>query len=352
MQSLPRSIEFKNSTANQLLGMDLHPRQLIELVGRPKPPGQHHMRYTPADMRDVWFRQNSVPSPSEWKAGTKLKPPTTVVSRMTKGGVGKTSISINLACVSAMMGYRVLVIDADPQATASNLLGLDTSDPAFNCNHVGNFLLRTSKEPDADLPSSIYRIYEGGFLDLLPADINMARADQSLISAIASHSRADLFLSRNSDYLSKNYDLIVVDTAPGTTPVGLAFTYAARHVGKVMAVVEPEGSCIKALDVLQSNLDELENAAGAKVDMYIVVNKYQPGPKHIKQMMPFLWENHSKNLCESIISSYLGFSRQFDTKGGLLPLVELEPSSPGAASIIDATKSILDVFGATMDRRA
>ena len=344
---MSRTIEFKTSVATALSGLEVTPKKLQELVGREKPAGQHHMRYTPADMRAARYRAAGLTVPTDEELQkTGLKFPKIIVTRMTKGGVGKTSISVNLASTLAMMGYRVLLIDADPQASASNLLGVETAAYDTKIQHIGHFLTRPNKEPDSDLPDAIEHIYEGGFLDLIPSDITLAESDASLVTVMASHARAHLFLSRNAAYLASHYDVIFVDTAPGTTPIGLAFSYAAKEAGKVLTVVEPEGSCLRALDSLASNLAEINTVTGAEVGMEVVVNKYHPSLKHVRESMGFLYSKYGSMLNDSIIPQFSGFARQLNPGNrDAAPLVEVEPSSVGAAAIFDVAKSLIQSFG-------
>ena len=348
---MPRAVEFKTSVATTLSGLEITPRKLQELVGREKPAGQHHMRYRPADMMAARYHAAGleVPNGDELQSASS-RFPALVVTRMTKGGVGKTSLCVNIAATLAMMGYRVLVIDADPQASASNLLGVETASYDTQITHIGHFLTKpkADKEPDQDLPDAIVHIYDGGFLDLIPSDITLAESDASLVTVMASHARAHLFLNRNAAFLSRHYDVILVDTAPGTTPIGLAFSYAAKEAGKVLTVVEPEGSCLRALDSLASNLAEINTVTGAEVGMEVVINKYHPSLKHVRESMGFLYAKYGAMLNDSIIPQFTGFARQLNPGNrDAAPLVEVEPSSVGAAAIFDVAKSLVRSFHIT-----
>lgn len=309
------------------------------------------MRYTPADMMAARYHAAGLKLPATDELGqTAAEFPALIVTRMTKGGVGKTSVCVNVAASMAMMGYRVLLIDADPQASASNLLGVETASYETQITHIGHFLTKhkTDKEPDVDLPNAIHHIYEGGFFDLIPSDITLAESDASMVTVMASHARAHLFLTRNADFLSKNYDVIFVDTAPGTTPIGLAFSYAAKEAGKVLTVVEPEGSCLRALDSLASNLAEINTVTAAQVGMEVVINKYHPSLKHVRESMGFLYSKYGAMLNDSIIPQFTGFARQLNPGNrDAAPLVEVEPSSVGATAIFDVAKSLIRSFRIT-----
>lgn len=345
---MPKAIDFKTSVALALLDVPMSGKQLQELVAREKPAGQHHMRYTPADICNARYRSAGFDPSLKDQPLLNPKLPPVIVTRMTKGGVGKTSISVNVATAIAMAGYRVLMIDADPQASASNLLGIETAVYDTNILHIGHFLRKASSAPDSDLPGAIKHIYEGGFLDLIPSDITLAETDASLVAVMSSHTRAELFLNRNRDFFAKHYDVIVVDTAPGTTPIGLAFSFASKTSGKVLTVVEPEGSCLRALDSLASNLAEIKAVTGAEISMEVVINKYHPSLKHIRESMGFLYSKYNSMLNDSIIPQFSGFARQLNPNNqDAGPLVEVESTSVGAAAIIDLSKSLIRSYAIT-----
>lgn len=342
-----RKIEFKTSVALALSGLNVSPKKLQELVGREKPAGQHHMRYTPSDLRNARYRAAGIPPDSEPQL---LLPhpertfPPLIVTRMTKGGVGKTSTSINLAAALAMMGYRILFIDADPQASATNLLGVD-SNSLDGLLHIGHFLTKKPTGADQDLASAIIPIYADGGLDLIPADITMSQTDANMVTIMASHQRALQFLTRNGLFLSQRYDAIIVDTAPGTTPMGLAFAFAAKESGKILTIVEPEGTCLRALESLASNLSEIKEVTGAQIGMEVVINKYHVSLKHIRENMGVLYSKYGDFLNDTIIPQFTGFAKQMDPNNkATMPLMESDPSSVGSAAIISLAKSIILSF--------
>lgn len=348
-----RDVSFKSSVAVKLSGLEVTAKKLWDLVGREKSENDYHLKYTPQDLRTAHYRYAEVDEDQQHTRTTSLfdsspqKLPRLVVTRMTKGGVGKTSTSVNVAVAMAMGGLRVLYIDADPQASASNMLGVD-SNFIEGIKHIGSFLTKTPLGPDLELSSAIIPIFSDGFLDLIPADITMSATDAQMVSLMASHERALSFLTRNARWLSQRYDAIVVDTAPGTTPIGLAFTYAAKESGKILTIVEPEGTCLRALDSLKSNIHEINSLTHASIGMEIVINKFHSQLKHIKECMGVLYTEYSKQLNENIIPQFSGFSRQMDpsnTNTG--PLVLQDPNSVGARAIFDLTRSLIVSFGIT-----
>ncbi len=82
-------IEFKTAVALALLGKEFSSKRLLELSGREKPRGQHHMKYSPTDLRSIRYRLAGLNPAEQQKAITKNKKlPALIVTRMTKGGVG------------------------------------------------------------------------------------------------------------------------------------------------------------------------------------------------------------------------------------------------------------------------
>lgn len=349
---MSRSVDFKTSVALALFDQpDVTYKDLMGLIGRPKPPGQHHMRFTPADLRAARYRlaglDPNTQDPPLLPPQERDFPPI-VVFRMSKGGVGKSTLSVNCAAAMAMMGFKVLMIDVDPQASASNIFGVD-SNYMNDIKHIGHFLLvKSSKAPDSDLNDAIMNIYDDGYLDLIAADITLTDVDARMVTEMNSHSRALLFLQRNAVSLSQHYDVIVVDSAPGTTPIGLAFTYAAHTSKKIITVVEPEGSCLKALDSLSSNLNEIEATTGTAVGMQIVINKYHPKLKHVRENMALLYQKYGNQLNDNIIPNFAGFARQMDADPKKIrPLIESDPASIGSQAIIGFALSVVQSFGIT-----
>lgn len=115
-------------------------------------------------------------------------------------------------------------------------------------------------------------------------------------------------------------------------------------------MVEPEGSCLRALDSLASNLAEIKAVTGANITMEVVINKYHPSLKHrVSESMGFLYSKYGSMLNDSIVPQYSGFARQLNPANrDVGPLVELESSSVGAAAIFDVVQSLIRSYGITM----
>ena len=128
-----------------------------------------------------------------------------------KGGVGKTTTSINLSTVLAKRGKKVLLMDADPQGNATSGLGIN-KEQQFSVYDV----LIEDIEVENTLQSTIVK-----HLDLCPSNINLAGAEVQLVSMEEREYR----LKKKIDNIKNKYDFIIIDCPPSLGLVTLnAFT--------------------------------------------------------------------------------------------------------------------------------
>ena len=129
-----------------------------------------------------------------------------------KGGVGKTTTTINLSTLIAKKGKKVLMIDADPQGNASSGVGIDRDDIELS---IYDILIDEVEFENVVKKTNIKN------LDICPSNINLAGAEVELVSVMSREHR----LKEKLDKIKDDYDFIIIDCPPSLGLITLnAFT--------------------------------------------------------------------------------------------------------------------------------
>lgn len=331
-----RNPQFRSKLVlDQLMGPGaLSKYHLKKLTSKETGDGVRHF-YSPGDVRRAKLGMLGVEEGQH-----PLVRPKIINARMAKGGTGKTTTAANTATALSFMGYRVLCIDGDPQASLTNLLGVDsTTDEEIP--HVGKLLQAFSQtKGEIDIASSVTHVFPEGMLDLIPSDITMSLMDGWLMSQVGRDTLFDRMIDANLTFFGQ-YDVIVIDSAPGTTLLSYNFMAASETL---LAVVWLDRESLKAVKLLMANVDEInQSIAGKNVDIEIVANGFHQGYRHCKESIATLAASYRGNLNENVIPHYTGFSRQQELVSAEShgALVEQDPFSPGAKVMFDLAKSLL-----------
>lgn len=313
---------------------------LKKLTGKETGDGSRHV-YRPSDVRNLKFVQYEID-----ESTTLPKRPPVVNCRMAKGGTGKTTVAANLATAFAFMGYKTLMIDADPQASLTNMMGIDASSE--DIKHIGHLMEESvANKGHADVVGATRAVFPDGMLDIIPADITLTNADGWLMNQMQRETVFDRLLTANTEFFGK-YDVIVVDSAPGTSLLSMNIMVASRTQ---LAVCWLDRENLKALPILLGNVDEI-NAAypNHASDVEIVANGYSAIYKQSKEALEVLVAKYPHQLNENVIQQFSGFHRQQALPGGESrgAVVEQDQSSPGAKALLDLAKSLLGRYRITL----
>lgn len=151
-----------------------------------------------------------------------------------KGGVGKTTSTVNIAAALAMGGLRTLVIDLDPQGNASTALGVEHK------TSVGVYEVLMGSATIAD---AIVKVSGFPELDCLPSNTSLANAEINLVSIVA----RELQLKAAIDEISANYDYIFIDCPPS---LGLLTINAFAASKELMIPIQTEYYALEGLSQL------------------------------------------------------------------------------------------------------
>ena len=141
-----------------------------------------------------------------------------------KGGVGKSTLSVHLAQFLALRGYRVLLLDADPQASSTAMMGFHPERDITPMDTLLPFLAG-----EADSLASVVRATHWDGLDIIPAKLSLYDAEY-LIAGDALGARSDRFekLRQGIEPISSHYDVVVIDPPPALGMISLNVLRAAN----------------------------------------------------------------------------------------------------------------------------
>lgn len=167
-----------------------------------------------------------------------------------KGGVGKTTVTVNIGGAVNSLGTRPLLIDADPQGYLTSAVGFDDAYTA-EANSLNDALLNPGEHDIRDL------VYQHDEFDFVPANIDMFSLEQQLISGMQSRRRLTQLLNDVDEW-----DMILIDCPPS---LGILTDNALLAAKNVITPAEAEDTSIRALDLLFKQIDSLEDSFGETI---------------------------------------------------------------------------------------
>jgi len=167
-----------------------------------------------------------------------------------KGGVGKTTTCLNLACCVAALGKKVLLVDFDPQSNAGSGLGVDAAAGESIYDAVVS---------DVSIP-----VKKTKWCDVLPADIRLAAAEQELPNVENREYRLKEVLSKHID----SYDFVFIDCPPS---LGMLTLNALAAADTVLVPIQCEYYALEGLSQLVNTVKNVKKKINPEIDIEGIV---------------------------------------------------------------------------------
>lgn len=240
--------------------------------------------------------------------------PATIIAMCNqKGGVGKTTSTINMGAALAEFGRKVLLVDLDPQGALSAGLGISHEELDIT---VHNLLVDNSSSIfDAILPSGVEN------LDLVPANIDLSAAEIQLVNEVG----REQALARALRPVMKDYDFIIIDCQPS---LGLLTVNALSCADSVMIPVESEYFSLRGLALLMDTVEKVRDRLNFKLEVLgILVTMFDRRTLHAREVMERLVEAFGDKVFDSVITRTVRFP---ETSVAGEPISSWAPKSSGA----------------------
>ena len=245
-----------------------------------------------------------------------------------KGGVGKTTSTINLGASLASYGRKVLLVDLDPQGALSAGLGVPHYELA---NTVHNLLV----EPRVPISDVLIKTRVDG-LDLVPSNIDLSAAEIQLVNEVG----REQALARALQPLLDQYDYILIDCQPS---LGLLTVNALACSDAVIIPTECEFFSLRGLALLTDTVDKVRERLNPKLKIDgILVTRFDSRTVNAREVMARVLERFGDLVFDTVITRTVRFP---ETSVAGEPITSWAPKSGGAQAYRALAREVIDRFG-------
>ena len=241
-----------------------------------------------------------------------------------KGGVGKTTTTVNIAAALSMGGLRVLVIDLDPQGNASTALGFEHRQSAG----VYEVLMGS-----AQISEVIQKVAGFPALDCLPSNTSLANAEINLVSMVA----RELQLKAAIDEISANYDYIFIDCPPS---LGLLTINAFAGSKELLIPIQTEYYALEGLSQLLETYSVVKKRLNPTLNLSTIVLTMFDGRTRLSNDVAANVRSHFPNELIDIPSPRA--VRVSEAPSYNQTVMTYDPLSPGAIAYMQVAREIAE----------
>lgn len=250
-----------------------------------------------------------------------------------KGGVGKTTTTVNLAAALAQSGLRVLVLDNDPQGNASTALGIDhrAGTPSIYEVLVDGALIESVIQPSPDVAN----------LFCVPATIDLSGAEIELVSMVARESRlrnaVDAYLAGQHARGEPPFDYVLVDCPPS---LGLLTVNAFVVAREVLIPIQCEYYALEGLSQLLKNIQLIQAHLNPELHVStIVLTMFDPRTNLAHQVADEVREHFAAQTIRTVVPRSVRVS---EAPSYGQTVMTYDPGSSGALAYLEAAREIAE----------
>jgi ATPases involved in chromosome partitioning len=239
-----------------------------------------------------------------------------------KGGVGKTTTSVNLGASLAEMGFRVLVVDLDPQGNATTGLGVNAREVEGSTYDV---IMSDAAVEDCIEPTSLKNLF------VVPATIDLAGAEIELVPAFS----RELKLRRALHEIRDDYDYILIDCPPS---LGLLTVNGLAAADDVLVPIQCEYYALEGLSQLIRNVTLVRTNLNPTLDVRgIVLTMYDARTKLADQVEQEVRKHFGRTVYLTVIPRTVRLS---EAPSFGQPIILFDPTSRGAVAYRELAKEV------------